>query len=437
MTFTVGRVSFTDCPVSVVQDGDSLTVSFNLIASDVDQLAALRQQVSGLVGDVDDETVPVTSSDDPHLDGFYIVRSASLPGDQMMLAGKLIMGGSLFLERIPGHSAPVIELDASAVVRTNSVGATSTEPSSLSTVTHESASTYDTSTGTPFGRTGEDGDMYCVKQAAPFSRVTQVFPSIANRYAGACRVEVQFGSTWYPMVGQQVPDSAAGNWRISNGLVRFTYATYTGTADTVGGLLVEAYDAGAWRETVTMKLGTWDGAAFTDAAWSGDGIGSTQDPTGDVVACPLRVLRNSPETVTVGFYKQQSATQFLSLDQGAMFCTLTTRGPGTVQPFLRPVGSETGAGLGTGSIWSYDPGLQRSSNDTNGNRYCILYVASGSWFNQNGGIRHGANVSAFTAVTFGIGVVLDGSSAATGNTGLELAEQFVGQAAWRQRVVVR
>jgi hypothetical protein len=441
MTFQVGRVTLPNCPVSLVQDGDRLEFRFHLVASSGDQLDSLRHQLAGLVDDIDDPVVPVAWSDDPTVDGFYRVSSVSLPGDSLMLSNNLIMNGSLSLERIPGFASPVIEIDASAVVRTNACGATSSEPAAAAAAFHSSASTFDSLTsGGTLGvtRTGSDGDVTVVGQLAPFTRVTNAFPSIASRYSGACKLEVKYDATWYTAVGQQVPASAAGNWRISNSLVRFTYASYTGTSATVGGLQVEVYDGGAWRDTVTMKFGTWAGGVFTDAAWvGGDGIGSSTNAAGAVVACPVRVVRNSPETVTLGFYKANTGTQFVSLDMGAMFCTLTSRAIGAVEPMLRPVGTETAAGVGTGAIWSSDPARQRSSNDTNGNRYWIGYTQASTATTQNGGVRHGANISTGTAVTFGIGVVLDGSSAASGNSGLDLAEQYVGQAAWRQRVVVR
>lgn len=438
MSLRIGRVTLED-PRQVVVDGDTISLSVDLLASSLEELQALRQQVNGLQDDIDDPVVPVTWSEDAAFDGFYHVVSASVPSVDSMLHAFYLPECSVTLERIAGATAPLIESDASAVVRTNSVGITNGEPEAISEVYHESSTTYTRGGSGPIVRVGADGDVYCSYDAAPFTAVRQAFPSISNRYAGMAQLEVKYGSTWHTVVGQQVPASAGGNWRLSNGLVRFTATTYTGTSTTRGGLLVEVYDSGAWRSTVTMKQGTWDGAAFTDAADPFGGIGDASQPDGAVsTSIPVRVLRNSPETVTIGWHKERNATQFLSLDAGAMFATLTTRAPGfTIEPMLRPVASEGGHGLGTGSGYTYDPGVQRSSNDANGNRYVILYVATNGWFSQNGGIRHGANITAGTSVTWGIGVVLGGSSAAAGNTGLELADQFVGQAAWRQRVVVR
>lgn len=435
MTLTIGRCSgLRPAPGYPLRSGSRVSVRGTIMAADTDELRARRQQILGMVGDTDDEVVPMIWSTDATLDGFYRVSDASV--EQIGPTGSKRARFAVDLVPILGASAPLVELDASAVVRTNTAGVTATEPSAISSAIHQSASTYDTTGGTLFFRTGSDGDVYLVTQAAPFTRVTQAFPAIASRYAGACRIEAKYGSTWYDVVGQQMPSAAAGNWRISNGLVRFTYAGYTGTSATVGGLLVEVWDSGAWVTTVTFKLGTWTGAAFSDADWAGDGVGSTADPTGAVVACPVRVVRNSPETVTLGFNKRNGATQYVSLDMGAMFCTLTTRAPGAVEPMLRPVAAETAAGVGAGGIWTYDPGVERSTNDANGNRYCILYTAS-NFTNSGGGIRHGGTVAANTAVSFGLGVVLGGSSAAANDTGRELGEQYVGQAAWRQRVVVR
>jgi hypothetical protein len=441
LSFSIGRVDFGDQLAGVSIDGDRVTFTVHLIETSQAALQARRQQMLGLANNPDEDVVPVVFSDDATLDGFYRVEAVSATMDQMVLVGHYMLNCTVSLTRIPGYTAPLVEMDASAVVRTNACGATAGEPAAIASAWHASASTYDSLTvGGTLGvaRTGSDGVVSVAGQTAPFTRVTNAFPSIAGRYSGTCRIEVRYGGTWYTVVGQQVPASAAGNWRISNSLVRFTYATYTGTAATVGGLQVEVWDGGAWRDTVTMKLGTWDGAAFTDAAWvGGDGIGSTSVASGAIEAAPVRVLRNSPETVTIGFYKANTATQFVSLDMGAMFCTLTTRAIGAVQPFLRPVGTETAAGVGTGAIWTTDPARVRSTNDANGNRYWIGYVQNSGGTTQNGGVRHGANITSGTAVTFGIGVVLDGSSAAAGNTGLDLAEQYVGQAAWRQRVVVR
>jgi hypothetical protein len=435
VTLIIGRCSgLRPAPRSPQRQGGQIVIRGTIMGTSTDDLKARRHQLLGLPNDVDDPIVPVVWSSDSTLDGFYRVISTSV--EQIGPVASTRASFSATLQPISGNTAPLIETDVSAVVRTNSVGVTAAEPTVVALAYHQSASTYE-SVGVLRTRTGEDGGVYYGALATPISDVYAAFPSIANRYAGTCEIEMQYGATWYPIIGQQVPSGATGNWRISNSLVRFTYSTYTGTSTTVGGLTVEVWDSGAWRSTIVAKLGTWTGAAFSDADWPGDGIGSTQDPTGAIVACPLRILRNSPETVTIGFYKRHGATQFLSLNQGAMFCTLTTRAPASAQPMIRPVAAETASGLGATAPFSYDPGVQRSTNDANGNRYCLLYVGSGSWSLQDGGIRHGGSVSANTPITFGIGVVLDGSSAATGNTGLELGQQYVGQAAWRQQVVVR
>jgi hypothetical protein len=437
MTLTVGRCTdLRPAPRSPSRSSRSVTVTGTVLATSIDDLTARRDQLLGLANNVDDPVVPVTWSTDPSIDGFYSVNRVSV--EQIGTTDSARARFAIELEEIDGRTAPLVEADASAVVRTNGCGATDGEPTVVALAYHSSASTYEGTGAGLIARSGEDGDVYLGLRTAPFTEVYSAFPSIANRYAGTCKIEVKYGSTWYPVVGQQVPASAAGNWRISNGLVRLSYSPYTGDGGaTVGGLLVEVYDSGAWRTAVTAKLGTWDGSAFSDANWAGDGIASTQSPAGSVVSCPLRVLRNSPETVTVGFHKRLGATQYLTLNQGAMFATLTTRALGAVEPFIRPVGAESGNGY-TGAIFGAGtPGYGRLTDDANGNRYLFLYTPTAGAFQESGGVRHGSNVASNTAVSMGIGVILGGGSAGTGNTGYELAQQYVGQAAWRQRVVVR
>lgn len=436
MTLTIGRTSgLRPDKATPTHSGNGVRISGTIMATSTDDLNAVRQQLLGLIGNADEDVFPLVWTTDPTFDGFYRVLSMSV--ERIGPVGSKRATFSTDLVRVTGYSAPLIELDALGVVRTNGVGITSGEPIAISQVYHESAMTYTGNGGSGLHtRTGEDGDVYLPLDTTPFQKLSQAFPSIANRYEGMCSIEVKYGSTWYPVVGRQVPSAAAGNWRISNGIVRFTYATYAGVAGTRGGLLVEVFTGGAWRTTVTMKQGNWTGAAYDESAASA-GIGDTASPNGAIVAAPLRVLRNSPETVVIAFDKGLRCLQYLTLQAGAAFCTLATRqATGSTEYFIRPVAAETAAALGSAAPFTYDPGVARSTNDANGNRYALFYTYSNVWFLQDGGIRTGAARAAGSLVEYAIGVVIGGSGAVTNDKGTDLALQYLGQAQWRQRVVV-
>jgi hypothetical protein len=127
MTITIGRCTgLRPAPRFPARSGDRVVIRGSILAASLDELKARRQQLLGLEGDVDDPIVPVTWSTDSTLDGFYRVAGVSV--EQIGPSSVPRATFSVTLEAISGNTAPLVEIDASAVVRTNGVGITAGEP---------------------------------------------------------------------------------------------------------------------------------------------------------------------------------------------------------------------------------------------------------------------------------------------------------------------
>jgi hypothetical protein len=128
----------------------------------------------------------------------------------------------------------------------------------------------------------------------------------ADYYLNTARIEIKYGSTWYPVVGQQVPVGTGVDWRITNGLARLYPTSVSGNG----------------RFTVEDWLGTsaWVGREYgviTAASTFVNATGTTSDPSS------LKIVKNSPEIVVVRV-RQQS-------DAGALFDFVLRKGDSFVE----------------------------------------------------------------------------------------------------------
>ena len=415
MTLTIGRVSgLRPKKGSPSISGNRVTFEGTIVSTSNLQLQALRHQLLGHSDNEDEKVVPVTWASDANFDGFYKVMKVScqLRGPSTGLYADF----SVDLERVTGYSNPWFEVMTQAIVRTN--GHSVTAPTTI-------LATYGTSTGeTDFrpslvsptlsaARYDESGQLISIFEFVAPVAATQyrslVFPS--TYYTGSCKIELKFGSTWYPMVGRDIPKSTV--WRISNGLVRFTAASGAlgatpGTFE-IWDQVAQAYDS--------APIAHWTNGAPSSAIGYGSGL----------TVSSLTVIRNSPEQVVVRCAGAHQDYTY-SIQRGAYLVT----GAWTDTAAIKGgAGSATAGGIAGTAITG---GIRRTANDANGNRMVYGVAAAKATDLVNTGVWY--NVAATSGTVFW-GCEMNGSAAIAGDTAAALVEQFLGAVSWQQRIVPR
>lgn len=407
MTLTIGRATGI-IEMDRSQSGDTLSVIGVTPVGAYNDLLALQQQLTGLVGNQDDPVVPFISTDDSSVNGFY--RPLSVDAGYVGSQADGAFSFAVSLQRVRGYSNGLCEVTTQEVVRTNAhsftvppgiVATSSGTPDLRPTIVP--AATIVRGVEFPIGSTTNIG-INTYTQAAPLALTTyrdDVPP--ANYYRGACLVEILYGSTWYPVVGRNM--KAATQWRISNGMIRLGYN----------------------QSLAAFAIEVWNNAGAT-GAWEAIGISHvTNGSIGPVIGLGgfLSILRNSPECVVVrvgidpdftyrimrgNFYVEASWTSGTATKYGAGF-TAT-------------------AASSAVSTW----GIQKTTNDANGNRGVFGMPVAIATDLVNGRIN--ANVAATSGSMF-MGMVLDGTSGISGNLAADLANQFFGLTNWSQKVIPR
>lgn len=188
--------------------------------------------------------------------------------------------------------------------------------------------------------------------------------------------------------GRAVP---AGAWALSNGLVNITPSA-SATFD------VQAYTGGTWHS----KL--WN----VSVAGSGASIGSWDSAT---------LLRNDPEQIILRLTSGQSpgrASLDLSLRRGSRF----------VEGYLQAGTADTfaayRASLETNTSAAASGYVVATGDDGDGNRF-----ACGSAHTFTAHTNGGVQKAATTTLDFWIGVVAGGGSAVSGDTAVDLRNQYI------------
>lgn len=285
MSMTIGRCSLSDDPNggSIRVSGDRLVFNADLTGSSADDVLAKLHQLAGLVGNTDEPAVPFTWSEDARFDGFYRVVSIEVTPSTVFL----VTGSAQFrieLERVPNFAAPHLETIVGSLVRTNVHSVTA--PAGILMCQYDGGS-YAREWPVPAtytwtledGSTKVYGNLAAPKAAATYSG----FIRPADYYKSCCKLEVQYGSTWYPVHGSQLPIGVGANWRISNGAVRLYPTSVSGN----GRFTVEQFLTGA----------AWSGREFGVLRSSTTFENATTDSSGN--PAPVTVLVNRPELVVV------------------------------------------------------------------------------------------------------------------------------------------
>jgi hypothetical protein len=374
MTFTIGRASLPTDPNSVSWSGDQVTISGYIrptTALDTDQANALRQQILGMVDNADEDIFPITSSTDSQIDGFYKCTSATID-EQPAISGRGIYPYTMTFVRTPnGYGKPLFETIVQTVPRNTSLSAT--PAGIISPYYTPTAYTYFDIDVSALGATGtsaittEDGTLTSGTKAAPLTvNSWRHFVKPADFYKATAKVEIKYGSTWYPIHGLQIPAAVGANWRISNGYCR-AYPSATGTS--AKGITVETYRTGSWVGCEFAKFSYNTGLASWGAAF-----GMTGDTTGYVD--PV-ILSNRPELVVVRIPLGSTSFTF-SLRNGDTWIEM-------IDAYTSSAGSFTGLGRTTNTASTgFTGGVRATANDANGLRYLISCLDTGITDTTNG-----------------------------------------------------
>ena len=415
MSFTLGRASLPSDPSRASWSGDQLTISGWInptTANDTNHAYALRQQLLGLMNNPDEQVFPCTFSVDPNWDGYYYVNSVSVNGEPGLMEIQGRMQYSVTLTKIPGYGKPLVEVLVGSVVRTNTfgiatpVGIIAAIPSVAGTAEDYDFSAFSPSTTAT--QTADDGGFVLpYTSAAPLSTgVGSYFITPATYYKASCKVEVKYGSTYYPVVGNQIPSATAGNWRLSNGLVR---VSPTNTAN----MLVEVWTGAAWE---SAEFAVTSGAGTTTRNMTGD-AGGYFTPT---------ILRNTPDLVSLRI-RNAFITYSLAIARGGRLITLSwTLGSGTLDMGMTPVPTAASTAM-TG-------GLYRTANDANGNRFVICSQGA---FTSDLGKGWVYLTAAAASGAFGFGLELNGTGSVAPNGNTSMRDQFFAMSTPRISVVSR
>lgn len=354
MTMTIGRASINEDPYggTIRMAGNMLQFESSIIGADVNEMKARMFQLEGLVDNGDEPVVPFTWTEDTTLNGYYRVRAVQLAPVSVYLAtGECPF--SITLERIESFNRPALETVMSSILMQNPAAVTT--PTGLYTTTFIPGSGYYEFDGTPAGTlTTEDGSLGygTAALASAYSGLSYVSP--ADYYKATARIEVKFGSTWYPWIGDQMPAGIGLNWRISNAYVRL-YPTANGSD--------------FYFKVETYRAGNWVGQEFTNSVYSAGVFSSYRSTTGltGVGAGDPVILMNTPKRVIVQAYTH-SAASFATRVPNLFSIRM-----GDTWAEMRSV-HDTNVGLIRSSNeagTAFSGGVRATANDANGLRYLI------------------------------------------------------------------
>lgn len=424
MTCTIGRCSLPDDPFDLMVDGDRLSFTVDLIGSSVDHLKALRQQLLGLVDNPDEPVVSFTWSEDPSFDGWYRVRSVSVDSTEVMLStGTVPRGVKVSLEQIPGFANPWFEVMSRSVVRTNGHGVTApkgiwasyaVDPTSTRQAVDLQPLIAFAAAGTSSTLTTDGGTVTVIRDTSPLPRTSYRFLyTAAAAYIGAARIEVLYGSSWYQVIGRQVPPRSV--WRITNGFVRLTSAN----GATPG--MIEVWNGSAWESINIVHHSATSPAAAPFGIGLGDGTAQAS----------LTIVQNSPEEVRVSCEATNTAPIKIlyRVQRGARHVAWSWKSPSTTV-----AGSFRKYGLGFDSthaaaVTAFTGGVANTANDVNGNR--VVFGTAEAFSTDLVTGRVFLTLQSNTSSGY-VGVDLNGAGVTTA-----IRDEFLGATAMRQRVIVR
>lgn len=404
MSLTVGRVGLDvtlNNPAEMSLSGDVLRMSGPFRVSSVANMKALRQQLAGYVDNPWEKWVPVTFSTDSSIDGYYQVLDATVDVPTFGYRNGFATF-DLTLLRSPGYSAGWQEMILMGADRDTATGGIT--PSTWHAIPGALRGSYDTpgASLTAVARAGPGGSVQVFTHASYYYDArTLMYRTPANWYDMAATIKV--GSV--VQVGRQVV-SDTSSWELSNGLIRITPGTSTSF------LNIQGANGGSYGTAVAIDVGAFNGSWF---------------PT--TISGTVTVTRNCPEecglriaTPVVG----GSQVVDLNLRRGSQFVNVT-------------ISSTVSAkwGLATSAVTAMTAitgGMNRTSNDGNGNRVVICSAKPYTTDLTNGYLYLTSNGTFHDAM---VGMEITGTSASAPDRETDLRDQFFAAITETQSVVAR
>ena len=360
------------------------TVQINGHVKDTTTLAQALDLRDALMSQTD-QLIALTSTVDPSIDGFYILRNASIELNASL--GSLQSTGffpySLDLERV---NTVHFNSGLTGRVLPNDHSITSGEPF----VCPPGSSYAFTPDLSFYTRTGADGALtifHPVDQT--YAPVWSVDP--ANYYLGAVTLYVGGVVVAGDNIRRNLVDTT--DWSVDNSI----FIVKAGTA----GFTIQLYNtAGSLESQVGFEV-----------TEGGTAIGAWDD---------ISVLRNDPEEVSVRLMQDRSSIRGrrvldLTVRRGSRFAHGFYSTSASTTIGVRRTASDAASSFGAA-------GIRDSANDGNGNRWVLgtLHTHSETLTGQSGIFRSSA-----TAMDFFVGHEYDGSGAVAGDTAADLTDQYI------------
>lgn len=414
MTITIGRTSITQDIQNLRRRGDSLTIGGYSDALGTVAGQVFTYQILGLApGDV----VPITWTEDPSIDGYYIVNAtAVVPQKGITYNGVGRWLWEVQVSRL-GYGARYVGHEVTA---TASARQTTYDPATQTVII------WQTANADPIG---EIGWSSVVADRGLTADTTQQVQAVAlvtdldngsttgqktfliapdDYYNAAATISHYDGTTFRPTVGYQLPPKADDlAYRLDSGVFRFDWDWSDGS------ITIAVLDETDGWETIptTFELtnsATGDTAPFDD---------STMTPVG------ARVVRNDVDCVSVRFTVTSNTADrhhnyvTVTLNRGAFHADIRLQDVTSGFDLVR-IGPTSSVTVTNPNAWS----AVQSSNDANGNRWALATSFVGATLSTS---RGDINLDmGGTPIPFCLAVESDGSSASTYNTAAAVIGQW-------------
>jgi hypothetical protein len=284
---TIGRVGLTaplTSPATWAQNGDAVSITGRLIATNKVHADTLRQQLAAYAdGAEDDGVVPVTWAEDPTVDGFYRVTAASFATASSSSLYSHVWDYRVDLERVRhGWRVAAMESIVSAAWSSNAAGRASTNARPWVAVPGDALDLSRPAT-THLYNADTDAHIAIVDIADVAGTLsTRWALTPAAYYHGSARLIA--AATGAPIVGTQPNGLDPYGWVLANGSLEVRLA---GPASAVSGNLETRWRiAGGWSSWKPWFLDPY-------LRWT------TGAPPVLTDAKAVRVLRNDPAEVIV------------------------------------------------------------------------------------------------------------------------------------------
>lgn len=355
----------------------------------------MQEDVLGLA----DRIVPVTFQHKTDQSGYYQVHDVNVSRLSWPSQSMVSFEWSFILHKYGPDNVVDLESRLGTVVRSNNfalVGERWQAPS----IGHYGYFVGSSGISGTVTRVNSDGVGVVIYRGVP-ANISPRWGCPVGSYAGG-RAKLLTGGV--ERVGTSLRASPT-DWELNNGLMRIT-----------------PLGAGAG---CVLRIEGWDGGA-----WSTNDFDVT---VGTEIAPPfdaITVLRNDFECVTIRLTKSKATSGRslvdLTLRRGAMF----------VEGFTQTDSAAT-LGVSTNSVMvttnnAANGYIEQTSNDAQGNKMTL-----GSPLTFTGSTTGGMTKAAVTGLPWYVGYVIDGSGAVSGNTAVDLRNQYIGALSETTMVVKR